>query len=157
MNEMIKNKKKSELLAERIAAMEFGEMITHSDIAAIIDEAYPSNKYNTTVQKAKKLLLTNYHRSIECVVGDGYRLVKPDDFVNHALRHYKRGFKELSKGEQTLEHAPVAGMTQEGLQTYRRVYDRAVILSASLQGASVEIKTLASKKPHPFALAAAKQ
>lgn len=35
---------------------------------------------------------------------------------------------------------------------YQRVHDRAVILQASMRGASVELKTLAGKRTHPFAL-----
>lgn len=42
-------------------------------------------------------------------------------------------------------------MTEEGRAVYTRVYDRAVILQASMKGASVELKTLGQKK-HPFAV-----
>ena len=152
MNELIVNKKKSEILAEKIASMEYGSVIRHTEISALIDEPYPSNKYMSTIQKAKKILLKEYCCCIECVIGDGYRVVHPDGFVSTSLRHYKRGFKEIRKAEDTLEYAPVKNMTDEGRIVYRRVYDRAVILSAAVKGAKVEMKVL-SKKEHPFALA----
>lgn len=152
MNELIVNKKKSEILAEKIASMDYGAVIRHGEISVLIDEPYPSNKYMSTIQKAKKILLKEYHCCIECVIGDGYRVVNPDRFVETSLRHYKRGFKEIRKAEDTLEHAPVKHMSDEGRIVYRRVYDRAIILSAAVRGAKVEMKTL-SKKEHPFALA----
>lgn len=152
MNEIIKNKKKSEILAETISKLNYGDVLKHSTIANIIQEDYPSQKYTSTIAKAKKILLNKYNRCIESIVGDGYRVVKPDDYVNHSLKHYKRGFNEMSKGAATLQHAPVQDMTTEGRTIFRRVYDRAVILNASLKGASVELKTLSSKKQHPYAL-----
>lgn len=152
MNEIIENKKKSEVLAEMIMTLGYGDVIKHSSISKIIEEPYPSNKYAATIQKTKKILLKKYNRCIEVIVGDGYRVVQPDDFVNQSLKHYKKGFKEIEKGTDTLYHAPVNDMTAEGVTVYRRVYDRAVILNASLQGAKVELKTLSNKKQHPFAL-----
>lgn len=149
MNEIIKNKKKSEILAEEITKLTYGDMITHSTIANIIDEVYPSQRYLAAVQKTKKILLKEYGIVLESIRGDGYRVVQPDDYVNHSLKHYKRGFKEFQKGADTLTHAPVDKMTEEGRNTYRRVNDRAVLLNASLKGAVVELKTLGEKK-HPF-------
>ena len=42
-------------------------------------------------------------------------------------------------------------MSKEARNIYQRVHDRAVILQASMKGASVELKTLGRKK-HPFAI-----
>lgn len=149
MNEIIENKKKSEILAEMISKLNYGDVILHKDISSIIQEKYPSCKYNTTVQKCKKILLEKYDKAIECVRGDGYRVVKPDDFVFHSLNHYKRGFNEIKKGHNILTHAPVKDMSNDGRDSFRRVYDRSVILQASLKGVSVELKSLAEKN-HPF-------
>lgn len=117
----------------------------------MIEESYGSNKYTSTIAKAKKLLLKKYNKTIENIIGDGYRLVSPDDFVQQSLKHYKRGFVEMQKGYDTLEHAPTKDMSQEGLSTYRRMHDRAITLQAAMKGASVELKTLGEKK-HPMAL-----
>ena len=75
---------------------------------------------------------------------------EPDNFVDQSLKHYKRGFKEMQKGHDTLEHAPTKNMTPEGLEVYRRVHDRAVILAASMKGTSIELKMLGEKKKHPM-------
>lgn len=151
MNEIIENKKKSEILAEGLNELSYGDFISHEQIAAIIEEPYGSNKYSTTIAKAKKILLKKYSKAIQNIVGDGYRVVNPDDFVQQSLKHYKRGFNEMQKGYDTLEYAPTKDMTPEGRDTYRRVYDRTIILQAAMKGASVELKTLGQKK-HPLAI-----
>lgn len=149
MKEIIKNKKKSEILAEEIAKMSYGDVIFHSNISSIINEIYNTQRYISTIQKTKKILLKEYGIVLESIRGDGYRIVQPDDYVTHSLKHYKKGFNEFQKGADTLSHAPVNQMSDEGRNTYRRVNDRAVILHASLKGAVVELKTLGEKK-HPF-------
>lgn len=151
MNEVIENRKKSEILAESINALNYGDFISHKQIAALIDEKYPSSKYSSTIAKEKKILLKQYNKVLESIIGDGYRVIQPDDFVQQSLKHYKRGFTEMKKGYDTLEHAPTKDMTPEGLDAYRRVYDRAVILQASMNGVKVELKTLSKKSNHPFA------
>lgn len=55
MNEIIENKKKSEILAEKIATLNYGDIITHKQIADVIKEEYPSTKYSSTIQKARKV------------------------------------------------------------------------------------------------------
>lgn len=151
MNEIIKNRKKSEILAEKINELNYGDVITHQQIASIIQEDYPSNRYASTIAKAKKLLLKKYNKTLENIIGDGYRVTDPDDFVQQSLKHYKRGFNEMGKGYEVLEYAPTKNMSKEGLCIYRRVHDRAITLQAAMKGASVELKTLGKKK-HPFAI-----
>lgn len=151
MNEVIENKKKSEILAERLNEMNYGDFISHEQIATLIEEPYGTNKYGSTIAKAKKLLLKKYNKAIENIPGDGYRITSPDDFVQQSLKHYKRGFNEMQKGYDTLEYAPTKDMTKEGRDIYRRVHDRAITLAAAMKGASVELRTLGQKK-HPMAL-----
>lgn len=151
MNEVIENRKKSEILAEKLNELKYGDFISHEQIASVIEEPYGTNKYSSTIAKTKKLLLKKYNRAIENVVGDGYRVTSPDDFVQQSLRHYKRGFNEMQKGYDTLTYAPTKDMTKEGREAYRRVHDRAITLAAAMKGVSVELRTLGQKK-HPMAL-----
>lgn len=154
MNEILetndKIEKKSEILAREISKMNYGTIIPHKDISKIIKEPYPSHKYNSELQRAKKILLKEYNRKLLNVRGDGYKIINPGDFVDESLKHYKRGFNEMQKGQDTLEHAPVNDMTNEERTTYRNVYDRAMLINASVKGAVVELRTLGTKKSHPF-------
>lgn len=152
MNEIIENKKKSEILAEKINEMNYGDFITHQQIAAVIKTEYPSNAYSSVIAKARKILLKKYNKAIENIPGDGYRITSPDDFVQQSLKHYKRGFNEMQKGYDHLENAPIKDMTPEGRDTYMRVHDRAIILQASMQGVKAELKTLSGKRKRPLAI-----
>lgn len=145
-----KNKTKTEILAEEIQALEYGTIITHQQISTLICEDYGTNKYSATIAKARKILLKQ-GICLENIISEGYRIVVPDNFTDQALKCYKSGFRQMKKGFQTLEHAPTKHMSREGLETYRRVHDRAISLNASMRGASLELRTLAEKK-HPFAI-----
>lgn len=152
MNEIIENKKKSEILAEKIDELNYGDFISHEQISTVIEEPYGSNKYASTIAKAKKVLLKKYNKAIENIPGDGYRITNPDDFVQQSLKHYKRGFNEMQKGYDHLEYAPIKDMTPEGRNTYMRVHDRAIILQASMKGVKAELKTLSGKRKRPLAI-----
>lgn len=143
MNELIENKKKSEILAETIASMSYGDVITHKEIENIIEEKYGSSKYRSELSRAKRILLKEHNKCIESIRGDGYRIISPDDFTTESLRHYRRGFNSLQRGADVLENAPVKDMTADGVAAYRRVYDRSVLLLASMKGAQTELKVLA--------------
>lgn len=149
MNELIENKTKSEILAEAIAGLQYGDVIMHTHIAELIDEPYPSPKYSSTIAKARKLLLKNYGRVIKNIQGDGYRVVEPDDYVDIALNHYKGAFNAMQKGVDTIQKAPLKDMTAEGQKAYTRVRDRSIILIASMEGARVELNRLAERN-HPM-------
>lgn len=149
MDSVTKNKKKYELLVDVISKYEYGDTITHNDIESIIGEHYRSAKYNSVVNQAKKHLLENYSKAIENMRGYGYRVIKPDDYVHKSLGHYKRGFNEIQRGKNILDYAPTDDMTKEGLETYKKVYDRSVTLISSMAGAKTEIIRL-SKKRIPF-------
>ena len=131
MNEVLQNKKKSEILAEEIEKLNYGTVILHTQISDMIHEEYPSNKYTSTISKARKILLKK-GIVLESIIGDGYRIVEPDNVVNQSLKHYKRGFNEMQKGYDTLEYAPTKDMTPEGRETYRRIHDRSITLAATL-------------------------
>lgn len=150
MNEVIQNKKPSEILAEKIADCKYGDILYHQEISDIIGESYGTAKYHSIITQTKKILQEKYSRYIESMHKTGYRVVNPDDTVNISMHHYARGAREMQKGQNVLTHAPVNEMSVEGRDTYRRVYDRAVLLNASVQGASVELKTLNKAKKHPL-------
>ena len=46
MNEIIKNRKKSEILAERINELNYGDFISHEQIASVIYSSHYFSNYN---------------------------------------------------------------------------------------------------------------
>lgn len=147
MNEIINGKKKSEILAEHISKMNYDDIIYHNEIEMIISEKYGTSKYNSEISRAKRIMLDKYHRAIESIRGDGYRVVNADNFVRNSLRHYKRGFKAFNRGYNSLTHAPVNDMSADGKDEYKRVMDRCVLINASMKGVQAELKALSRRNP----------
>lgn len=149
-NATVEKKKPQEILAESILNRGYGEIVTHEEIEKIIGIPRRNRtKYQQIVQAAKKILFYQHGKKLESVRNIGYRFVKPGDYVSSSLGHYKRGFREIKKGKDTLDLAPVNDMTEEERATYTRVHDRSILLHASMEGALCELKTL-GKKTHPF-------
>ena len=146
MSELIENKKKSEILAEKISTMKYGDVITHEEIETIIREKHGTQKYGNEISRAKKLLLKKYHKYIENVRSDGYRLIHPDDFAGVSLLYTKKGLNNLQKGKETLENAPIEDMTRMGAIKHRVITDKMAMLCAAMKGASVEMKELSKSK-----------
>lgn len=94
---IMKNKKKSELLAEYIQTLHYGDIITHEQIAGSIDVEYKSNQYATIISQTRKIL-QQHGIFLEIIKGNGYRVVEPDNVVNESLKHYKRCLLQCKKG-----------------------------------------------------------
>ena len=140
---------KVKALVELFINKGYGETVKHFDIAAAIKESYGSRNYNQIVSRAKKELLES-GRMIKNVWKVGYQVVNPDDYTGESVRRIVRGARQIDRGVQILENAPVKDMSQDGIQRYNTVRDRTCILQASMHGARVEIKMLNAKRPHPF-------
>lgn len=149
MNELKDGKTKPEILADYLAQQEYDNIIYHSEIAKIIDVKQGTSKYGTTISKAKLILNEKYHKALESVHAQGYRLVSPSDYTIYSLGYYKRGMNSMSRGKQYIDNAPTSEMSQEELASHRQVADRVNRLNASMAEVAVEVKELA-RKPHPF-------
>lgn len=143
------NLQKVESVVNIILRKEYDVLITHSEMSDMLNIHYKSKDYFSHITKIKKMLLES-GKALESVHGVGYRIVNPDNYSAMAINQYKLGFNRLSKGEKILKYAPTKDMTQEGLNTYRQVADRANQLHASLAGGVVELKLLNRKQKHPL-------
>lgn len=147
MNELVKKEEKWKLLYDHILKMNYGETLLHKEIEKIIKESKDINtaKYFSIITKTKKELL-KISKTIKSVTGQGYTIVNPDDYTDLSLKHIKSGFKQVDKGYNILQFAPVNQMSKEGLQRHRHVSDRAMSLQAMVAGGCTELKLL-NKKP----------
>ncbi len=149
MEILIENKKKHELLAEEFMKLNYGDVITHEDIANIIQCPYPGKEYASKVGQAIKFLWKKYSRRVKCVRGVGYRVIVPDEYVNESLNSYMSGVRKIKEGTDIINYSPVKDMTPEGREAHRRISDKAMEFNAAVQGSFVELKLL-GKKEHPF-------
>lgn len=153
MNDNNKKQKIQELLAEMISKYDYGTIVNHEWISRVINIPYGTNKYKAIIGKTKQILIKKYSKVLESIKGVGYRIILPDEYTDNTLGHYNRGFKELQRGYEVMENAPIAEMSSEGLEIHRRVYDRSTMLLASIQGAKAELRVLSKRrKPAPVTM-----
>lgn len=143
------NVEKVEKLVNQITNMEYDKILTHQELAYLLDVSYKSRQYRDYMVKIKKELLER-GKALQTVYKTGYRIANPDNYSDMAINQYKLGFNRLSKGEKILKYAPVKDMSKQGIDTYRQVADRANQLHANLAGGVVELQLLNRKKAHPL-------
>lgn len=136
-------------IVETFACMDYGESMTHGQIAELVGVKKTDSEYRYLIHQSQKHLL-NHGKMVESIRGVGYRVVNPDDYTTTATRCVTTGVRKINKGAQILAHAPVANMTPDGIQAYNNVRDRMMILQAAATGAKVEINMLSQKREHPF-------
>lgn len=136
-------------VVETFAVMDYGESLTHGQIAETAGIRKNDGEYRYIISAAQKQLL-EHGKMLESIRGVGYRIVAPDDYTAASTRCVSNGVKRINKGMSILVNAPVKDMTQEGIQAYNAVRDRMTILQAAVSGARVEINMLAKKREHPL-------
>lgn len=142
-------KDKVDKIVETFACMDYGESMTHGQIAELVGVKKTDSEYRYLVHQSQKHLL-DHGKMVESIRGVGYRVVNPDDYTAVSSRYMTTGVRCINKSANVLAHAPVASMTPEGLQAYNHVRDRMAILQAAVTGAKVEINMLAQKREHPL-------
>lgn len=142
MNELIERKEKWEVLYAYILTLNYGDIISHKDIAKIINEPYKSRKYQSVVDKTKwKLLEAN--KTIKNIVGQGYKVLEPDEYTDYSLKFMQQGLVDISKSDKIQRFAPVNQMSLQQRMVHNQVSDRTAILKAHMSGATIEVKMLA--------------
>lgn len=101
------------LIVDALSARDYGTEITHAEMSAITGLAYPSVRYFQQVTKAKRRLLSEWSREMETLSGQGYRLVKPDEFHARARRQVVFAGRRLRRGASVLVAAPQHLLTDE--------------------------------------------
>ena len=145
----MEEKQKQEILADKVAEMNHGEFISHTDIGELIQARAGTNKYYTVVAAAQKMLLVK-GKLMKNVSGKGYEILPPDEYTDMAIHHYNAGARALTKGQKTLEYAPVEIMSEGARSNYNLVCDKTKVVNAALRGAVVELELLNRPKQHPL-------
>lgn len=144
MNELIKQKEKWEVLFAKVSSMQYGEVISHSEIADIVQEKYRSQAYQTVIDKAKWKLL-EVGKTIRSVRGQGYRVLEPDNYTDYSLKYMQQSLVSVKKSDKIQRYAPVDKMSFEQQSIHRQVSDRMSVLKAHMSGTSIEVKMLAKQ------------
>lgn len=147
MNELINQRRKCDYIVDAFMSIDYGAVIFHKEISGLIQEEVGTHKYYSIVGQANRIL-TECGRPIKSEIGQGYKLIPPDEISVVAIREYRKGGRAISKGKRLLDYAPVDLMTDEARHIYNEVSDKAKTVHAGISGAVVELKLLA--RPHPL-------
>lgn len=145
----MKTNQQVEKLVNHVVKKDYGTIIYHNEIANLLGVKYGSHEYRSIVQRAKKKLL-EAGKMIDCVRGQGYEIVMPDDYTGSSVKEMINGARRIDKGSRIMRNAPVQKMSPAGLESYNLVNDRLHILQAAVAGAKVEINMLSQKRQHPL-------
>jgi hypothetical protein len=139
--EIIDNKEKWEILVERVTEAQYGDIILHQDIEALIDLGCGDLEYYSLITKVKKYLFPKGIGLVN-IKGIGYRVLEPDAFNEKSAKVIKHGSSVIKKGLKWLEYAPTKDMSPEGRETHRTMSDSAKRINAMMVGGCSEIRLL---------------
>lgn len=94
-----------------IQTREYGESIPHAEIAAATGLSYGTQRYFQQVQRARRVLLTEWRKELETLKGTGYRLVNPDEFNGRFRRQLRLAGRPIRQGLRVLVAAPAERLT----------------------------------------------
>lgn len=94
---------------------DYGTFISHEDIESIIGKSREKSqeKYYQIVSRFGYHMLKEFSRQIECQIGRGYEVIKPNDFRRSANRQLKFSHKRIKKAAEILYHSPTELMSDD--------------------------------------------
>ena len=92
-------------LLKQAKLWEYGSFHTHEEISSILGiESKTTNYYHAIKSADEQLIIIG--RKFENIVGKGYRLINPDEFVRSSNEKVKKGMRFTRSGIMILGHAP---------------------------------------------------
>lgn len=139
---------KETALSNFIERREYGDIIRYQDIESITNAKRGTPPYYNAIAKAKKIL-ERHGKAIIHISGGDYQIIFPGDYTDLYADKVKRAKRRIIHGKRILENAPTKDMSEAELNTYNRVNDFNVRITAMISGCVVEVKQLTEHK-HPF-------
>jgi len=126
-------------LAEVAEIWEYGSVHKHSEIAEIMGIPQQETKYYQYVSRANEIL-TPKGKLLQIVVGTGYLVVHPDDYIDRSFDQVKKSMDHLLRAVTISQSAPVELMSLE-----RRIEHEAYNVNLAAK-AALTMRELDSKK-----------
>lgn len=133
-------------VTDKILSMDYGDTITHQELAAEFGFRPKTVDYRSAISKLKRECLER-GKGLRSIHNVGYQIIPPGDYSDQALKCFKQGAKRITQGDKVLRYAPTEKMNQDELSEYRHIEDRYKMLVASVSGANVEMRLLRKRNP----------
>lgn len=93
-----------EQASQSITGMQYGTLITHESMGAMVYEKPGTTKYYSIVNKLRKYLMETYSVFLRTFQKKGYEISKPEEQVKVCEHVCVRGVKLIGKGVNNMTH-----------------------------------------------------
>lgn len=133
-----------EQVVDMVVTLEYGDIVTHDRLASLIGERRGSRKYNTILTKVSKVLITR-QKALENIRNVGYRVTRPENYVDLALSQIKRGRNSLEKAQTLIACTPVDELTPEQVEIHSEVSNRLGLVVGAARTALTDSTSIRSR------------
>ena len=99
------------VIVDLLRSAEYGETVTHGDIAASTQLMAGTDVYYRHMGQARRVLLREHDLEVESVPTVGYKRVEPNRYGERARRETRLGSKRIRRGRRVVKAAPVHLLT----------------------------------------------
>lgn len=119
-----------------------GKVITHKEIARVIEEAVRSNRYRTVVTAWRKHLETNADVSLRIVAerSVGYRVLHEHERTDHGLRDAKTATRGLKRAAVRVNMVDVTKLDDAQTKRHDHIARGLAVASSHIDGSLKKIR-----------------
>lgn len=92
----IGEKSHREIVVEAFKDVSYDDVVSYEHLSEILGfDVKTSNR--SAIYAAQRTLEKDYHKTLDAVVGVGYRVIRPEEHVDLANRHHKRARRQVTR------------------------------------------------------------
>jgi len=133
-------------LRERYQVPEEGQVIPYAEIAELIGTPRESTRFKTVTDRWRSVLWREYNVLVGVERGVGFKVLSPDERVDHGSSKYRGGLRAVKRGSAVVTSSDRARMSEE---SQRRADHVAQVTAAVIGAARVESKRVRAQLPLP--------
>lgn len=126
----------------------YGDIISHEEIADIMQTKAGTSEYYSNVGKANKQLLVS-GKMLMNIYEKGYQVLHPDEYTKASAQAVDQGKRKIVQGIARAKYAPISQMSESAKEKHIAYSDRLSSFGALIQQGTVELKILAASEKKP--------
>ena len=145
MEEVVKHPEWKELF-DKAKYWDYGSEHSHDEISAVLDIPKETTKYYHSVGRTNKELRRQAQRHLVSISGQGYKVLRPEEFLTEAGKILKQAVKKIGKGYEVAYATPTHLLTEEGRTRWTGFIERGLRLKAMADSERQELRKIADGK-----------
>ena len=128
MTVALRKDKEWQELYDRAKDWEYGQSITHQEIADIMSLPYGSQQYYQNVRACNEKLKEDANRHLVTLPKHGYKVAEPAEHMTECMKKMQQAYATTGHANKILFAAPVDKLTDEEKERYYNTTDRVLKL-----------------------------